>query len=331
MSSFFKETLKARLYQNKAKYPLLKLDDLLDWQTIGDKLRRARARSRGDRRGNSGYDPLKMFKAILLGQWHSLSDPELEHSLAVRADFLVFCDFDDMELPDHSTLCRYRQWLMKGDLLKRLMTEINGQLERQNLKISNANVAVVDASIIESIGAPKRKAMDVKENGDVTPAPASKDKEAKWVKKAGRFYLGYKLHASSDEEGYLQGIHVTPANAHESRHLTALLDDLPEGAELLADKGYASKANRTELGKRGFIDGIMHKAVRGRPITPDEQGRNNEIKTKRWVIEQTFGTLKRRFRFSQAKYFGQDKVLGQCYLKAMCINLLKASNKVSYA
>jgi transposase, IS5 family len=331
MSSFFKETLKARLYQNKAKYPLLKLDDLLDWQTMGDKLHRARARSRSDRRGNSGYDPLKMFKAVLLGQWHSLSDPELEHALAVRADFLVFCDFDDMELPDHSTLCRYRQWLMKGDLLKRLMAEINNQLEQQNLKISNATVAVVDASIIESMGAPRRKAMDVEENGEVTPTPASKDEDAKWVKKAGRFYLGYKLHASSDEEGYLEGIHVTPANAPESRHLTPLLDELPEGVELLADKGYSSKLNRAELNARGLKDGIMHKAVRGRQITADEQQRNNEIKSKRWVIEQTFGTLKRRFRFRQAKYFGQDKVLGQCYLKAMCLNLLKASNKVSYA
>ncbi|OUC33179.1 transposase [Neisseria meningitidis] len=25
-----------------------------------------------------------MFKAVLLGQWHSLSDPELEHSLITR-------------------------------------------------------------------------------------------------------------------------------------------------------------------------------------------------------------------------------------------------------
>lgn len=206
---------------------------------------------------------------------------------------------------------------MKGDLLKRFMAEINGQLEQQSLKISNANVAVVDASIIESIGAPKRKAMDVKENGDITPTPASKDKEAKWVKKAGRFYLGYKLHASSDEEGYLESIHVTPANAHESRYLMPLLEDLPEGVELLADKGYASKADRVELDKRGLKDGIMHKAVRGRLITPNEQRRNNEIKTKRWVIEQTFGTLKRRFRFSREKYFGQDKALGQCYLKAI--------------
>ena len=46
---------------------------------------------------------LKLFKVVLLGQWHSLSDPELEHALIVRADFILFCDFDDMELPDHST------------------------------------------------------------------------------------------------------------------------------------------------------------------------------------------------------------------------------------
>ena len=72
MSSFFKDTLKTRLYQNKAKYPLLKLDDLLDWQRIGDKLRHARTCSWSDHRGNRGYDPLKMIKAILLGQWHSL-------------------------------------------------------------------------------------------------------------------------------------------------------------------------------------------------------------------------------------------------------------------
>jgi hypothetical protein len=80
MNSFLKETPNLRLYHNKAKYTLLKLDDLRDWQTIGDKLRRARARSRSDRRGNSGYDPLKMFKAVLLGRCHSLSDPELEHA-----------------------------------------------------------------------------------------------------------------------------------------------------------------------------------------------------------------------------------------------------------
>ena len=327
MNSFFKQTLKARLYQNKQKYPLLKLDDLLNWQVIGNQLRQARALSRG----NSGYDALKMFKAILLGQWHSLSDPELEHALSVRADFLVFCDFDDMELPDHSTLCRYRQWLMKGNLLEQLMKAINRQLEQQNLKISNATVAVVDASIIESGGAARRKAIEVNNQDQVVPVPASKDSDAKWVKKAGRFYLGYKLHASSDEQGYLEGIHVTSANAHESQCLEPLLTDMTEGVELLADKGYCSMSNRELLQARGLKDGIMHKAVRGRGLGAAERSRNKQIKSKRWVIEQSFGSLKRRFSFCRASYFGIHKVLGQSYLKAMCLNLLKASNKVSYA
>ncbi|EOC20997.1 hypothetical protein NM3147_2053, partial [Neisseria meningitidis NM3147] len=42
-----------------------------------------------------------MFKAVLLGQWHSLSDPELEHSLTTRIDFNLFCRFDELSIPDY--------------------------------------------------------------------------------------------------------------------------------------------------------------------------------------------------------------------------------------
>jgi len=328
--SFFKATLKARLEQNKAKYPLLKLNDLLDWHSIGDQLQLAKTQDRKDRRGNPGYDALKMFKATLLGQWHSLSDPELEHALAVRADFLVFCDFDDTELPDHSTLCRYRHWLMQAGRLHDLLAQINTQLEAHQLKIKHAQVAVVDASIIESAGAPQRKALEISEDR-IIDTPPSKDSDARWVKKGGHFYLGYKLHARSDEAGYLDTLAITPANAHESRHLQGLISDLPEGVEVLADKGYASVSNRQSLTQHGLADGIMHKAVRNRPLTEHQRHRNGQIKAKRWVIEQSFGTLKRRLRFTQARYFGQAKVLGQAYLKAICLNLIKATNKVSYA
>jgi IS5 family transposase len=118
--------------------------------------------------------------------------------------------------------------------LKSLIGETNGQLGYQNLKISNASAGVVDPSIIGSLDALKRRAMDIEDNGDVMPTPASKDKDAKWVKKAGRLYLGVKLHARSDDEGdlestYLKGIHVQAANDHQSKHLVSLLDELPEG------------------------------------------------------------------------------------------------------
>jgi len=256
MSSFFKETIKARLFQNKDKYPLLKLNDLLDWSALGDKLRYQKDRERSDRRGNQGYDPLKLFKAVLLGQWHNLSDPELEHALIVRADFLIFCDFDDMEFPDHSTLCRFRQWLIKTDLLRGLLKEINTQLGDQGLKVKAAQLAVIDASIIESSGQAKKKAIEVDKEGHVSKAAASKDSDAQWVKKAGRFYLGYKLHASCDHEGYIENLCVTPANTHESQYLEPLLESECSRRRVLADKGYASKANRALLKDKQLKDGI---------------------------------------------------------------------------
>lgn len=120
-----------------------------------------------------------MLKAVLLGQWHNLSDPELEHALAVRADFIIFCDFEDIELPDPSTLCRFRQWLIANDLLKALLKEINHQFEQQGLKVNQAQVAIVDASIIQSAGAPKRKALEVCEDGTVKDTEVSADTEAR--------------------------------------------------------------------------------------------------------------------------------------------------------
>ena len=106
------------------------------------------------------------------------------------------------------------------------------------LKINKANVAVVDASIIESGGAPAKKAYEVDGSGTMEETLASKDQDARWVKKAGRFYLGYELHACSDDEGYIEPVHVTAAHAHESPHLLLVTQGFPEGTGVLADKGY---------------------------------------------------------------------------------------------
>ena len=42
-----------------------------------------------------------------------------------------------------------------------------------------------------------------------------------------------------------------------------------------------------------------------------------------------FGTLHRKFRYVRAAYFGLLKVSAQSHLKAMCLNLLKAANRLS--
>ena len=68
---------------------LVKLDKLLNWQTIGKKLKNFYAYEINKKGGQKPYDNLKMFKAVLLGQWYSLSDPELEEALTVRLDFMI--------------------------------------------------------------------------------------------------------------------------------------------------------------------------------------------------------------------------------------------------
>ncbi|EOB47928.1 transposase DDE domain protein [Neisseria meningitidis 96060] len=57
--------------------------------------------------------------------------------------------------------------------------------------------------------------------------------------------------------------------------------------------------------------------------------RNRYLSKTRYVVEQSFGTLHRKFRYARAAYFGLIKVSAQSHLKAMCLNLLKAANRLS--
>ncbi|WP_240640613.1 transposase, partial [Neisseria meningitidis] len=157
-------------------------------------------------------------------------------------------------------------------------------------------------------------------SGQTTP---SKDSDARWIKKNGLYKLGYKQHTRTDAEGYIEKLHITPANAHECNHLSPLLEGIADGTTVYADKGYDSAENRQHLEEHRLLDGIMRKACRNRPLSEVQTKRN------RYVVEQSFGTLHRKFRYARAAYFGLIKVSAQSHLKAMCLNLLKAANRLS--
>ena len=44
--------------------------------------------------------------------------------------------------------------------------------------------------------------------------------------------MGYKLHARTDAEGFIEQIHVTPANAVDVKHLASVLDHVEEGVTI---------------------------------------------------------------------------------------------------
>ncbi len=320
----------------KKENKLMKLSKIIDWEKIGRKLKGIYAYEVNGKGGQKPYDSLKMFKAILLGQWYSLSDPELEEALSLRLDFMLFTGLEG-DVPDETTLCRFRNRLIENGLDVELFKEVNRELEEKGLKVKECSGAVIDATIIESASRPKNTvevmAVDREEKTEIDEEKEpnitySKDPDARWLKKGKKTYFGYKgFVATSVDEGYIEKVHVTPANRSEVKELeNSLPDKKPQ--RIYADKGYASKDNRSMLKGKGIKDGILEKASRNNSLGFWQKQKNLIISAKRFIVEQAFGTLKRRFKFTKAAYTGIRKVEAQLTIKAICYNLLKAVNKV---
>src|ERR1700722_12936721 len=145
--SFLEQEASYRLGKNA----LIEVQGLIDWeglrQGMGDLGRSGY--------GPQAYDPLKMLKALILQAWHSLSDPGLEEALRVRLDFMVITGLTDV--PDETTICRFRNLLVKRNLLDKLLAQVNEQLEAKGLKVKEATGAIIDATLIRSAARPRKE------------------------------------------------------------------------------------------------------------------------------------------------------------------------------
>ena len=311
---------------------LTKVGALLDWPAFSAILKRGLRRTGI---GPSGYDPLVLFKCLLVGQWHGLSDPKLERALKVRLDFMLFAGLDlHGTVPDETTHCRFRGALVKAGIYDDLLAEVWRQIEGHGLKLKEAEAAIIDATLIESAARlrtyvealPQDRAED--EAPDELPAVSfSADGDARWVKKGRKSTLGYKGFARTDEDGFIDKIQLTPANVGESPQFGTMIEGA-KAQRILADKAYASRANRAAL-KGKHRDGILHKAVRGRPLRASEKRFNRLVSKRRFRVEQCFGTMKRLFGLQRARYFGVAKTHAQMVMAAISQNLLKAANKIT--
>jgi IS5 family transposase len=330
---------------------LLKAHALIEWEGLRSQLVGRYKREASRAGGQEPIDPLVMFKAVLLGQWHNLSDPKLEEALRVRIDFMYFCSLslaDDV--PDETTLCRFRNRLITAGKLDGLLAGVNTQLQDHGLMVKCAHGAVIDATLVQSAARPERDmiieldsagAPKVNEDASIPGRTTSKlisctetrsvDPDATWVKKGKRSHFGYRSYVSVDsKDGYIRGVHTAPANESETTHLqkaVAVCDFKP--ARVYADKGYASASNRSELRAQRIKSAIMHRAYRNRPLTARQIKANKLIGKIRYIVEQSFGAAKRLFAMDRSRYLGTHKVNAQFMLKAMCMNLLKAANKIT--
>jgi len=333
--SFFSHAVSAKLGNNNR---LTKLNALLDWSKIEKHLSKIYEGKRKEVGGVKPYNALSMYKAILLQAWHSLSDPQLEEALRVRIDFMEFTGFTlETHAPDETTFCRFRNRLVELELDQILMNEINNQLSFSGLKIEKSNGAVIDATIVESAARPKQQIEISDDRNEVEKAPQiniseSCDPDAKWLKKGKKCFFGYKVFSVVQEkEGFIEHVEVKSANHSEVKNFSNVIGKLApiKGRRIYGDKGFCSEENREYLKKTDYKDGIMEKATRSHDLTHFQKIKNKLISKKRFIVEQSYGTLKRLFKFCRASYMTINKVKGEALRKAICFNLLKALNKVT--
>lgn len=69
-----------------------------------------------------------------------------------------------------------------------------------------------------------------------------KDVDARWTKKHGKSYFGYKLSVSVDRRHKLiRGVRVSDASEADTRHLVEVLDRNNCSRDFWADRGYHDK------------------------------------------------------------------------------------------
>lgn len=312
----------------------VKLNKLLDFSKFNKILKGIHTQDITNQ-GRPSYDSLMMFKLLLLGQWYSLSDRELASSLKLRLDFLYFTGFAPTDnLPDYSTINKFRNILIQKNKFKKLFKTLNKQLNELGLCIDNAKGAIIDATLVESAGRPN-KYLDnpledrAEDQGSTSDISYGKDNDAKWIKKGKKSHYGYKVFASVDDNhGFIQTIHTESAEAYEAHRLETMLNDI-NAASILADKAYDTKANKDLLKVRKIKNRILQKAQRNKPLTKRQKRRNILISKTRYKVERCFGTLKRKFNFARASYFSTIKVHAQALMKACCFNMLKAVNMMA--
>lgn len=283
-----------------------KLDSELNWTSFSKILSSIYSSSHG----RKSYPLLTLFKALLLQQWYDLSDTELEEALMDRISFRKFCDFSLSDrIPDHTTLCRFRNELAKRNMAEALFDEFNKQLEDLGLILKQGTL--VDATVIES-------AASRPSGGQVSNV----DPEAGWTKKNSEYHHGYKAHIGVDEGSeIIRKAKITSADIHDS--LAACEVICGDEKKAYADKAYDSKELRELLNKRGIVDNIMYKAAKGRPLKGWQKWFNKAVSKVRCAVERSFGTMKRGYGYVRAKYYGRTKNQNHLHLLALALNMRK--------
>ena len=233
---------------SEAGDPLEKLNALVLWDVFRKPLAKALKRSDGAKGGRPPYDPVMMFRIMVLQALYGLSDGQAEFQIQDRLSFMRFLGLGlGDRVPDAKTIWLFREHLTQAKAVENLFARFDKHLTKAGYLAMGGQI--VDATIV---AAPKQRNTDAEKAaikaGKIPDAwkdkPAKlcqKDRDARWTAKFSKAKLaedgetqqfdiaipafGYKNHASIDRRhGFIRGWNVTGASAYDGAKLRNVLN-----------------------------------------------------------------------------------------------------------
>lgn len=281
--------------------------------------------------GAKPYDVVMMFKILILQRYYGLGDTQLEYQIIDRLSFKRFLGLESGDkVPDEKTVWAFREKLTNEGLVEKLFLQFNSHLDSKGLIMNEGKM--VDASF--TVAPRQRNTREenkmIKEgNGDELwndkpNKKRHKDIDARWTKKNGETFYGYKNHAKVDSKSkFIDKYKVTNASVHDSQALDDLLEPQDEGQDFYADSAYTGKEQEKVIDKYKMNNRVHEKGYKNKPLT-DEQKANNKEKSKtRARVEHVFSFMEQSMNGLAVKSVGLTRATGIIGLINLTYNLFR--------
>jgi IS5 family transposase len=277
---------------------LQKIDQFVDW----DKLEGiCRPMYKPSRRGRPTVPIQFSLKCLILQYLYNLSDPALEDALVDRLSFQRFLGISfETDIPDFTTLWRFRERLSKSGLLDQVFDAVVKQLEQRHIILRRGTL--IDATLVQAARRPEKpEGPEADGSSGKRRGSSQKDRDASSVKQGNKYCFGYKGHIAVDQgSGIIRKRGFTSACVHDSQQTGELI--CGDEQSVFADKAYANDELKRSFRKQGLYYGILDKGKRNRPLSQKQKKSNHRKSIIRNAVERPFAWFKRMLGYRLVRY-----------------------------